>query len=167
MGVEVRAGRAADLPALTEIYNHYVVGTHVTFDLEPFSVGDRRRRWFDHYADTGRHRLLVAVEPGRVLGYATSSRFRDKPAYQPSVESTVYCAPDATGRGIGRLLYSALFDALRDEDVHRVFAGVALPNDASLALHRRMGFTDVGTFHEVGRKFGRWWDVMWLERPCR
>jgi len=160
----VRAGRPEDLPALTEIYNHYVKHTHVTFDLEPFTV-DQRREWFSHYDETGRHRLLVAesAEDG-VLGYATSSRFRDKPAYGPSVETTVYCATSAVGQGVGSALYAALFDAVRGEDVHRAYAGVALPNDASLALHRRFGFTEIGTFREVGRKFDKWWDVTWLER---
>ena len=160
----MRAGRSSDLPALTEIYNHYVEHTHVTFDLEPFTV-DQRREWFSHYAETGRHRLLVAESAdGAVLGYATSGRFRDKPAYGPSVETTVYCATSATGHGVGSALYTALFEALRDEDVHRAYAGVALPNDASLALHRRFGFTEIGTFREVGRKFDKWWDVTWLER---
>jgi phosphinothricin acetyltransferase len=164
--VTIRAGRDGDLDALTRIYNHFVNNTHVTFDLEPFTV-EARREWFGHYAPSGRHRLLVAEVPGGdVVGYATSGRFRDKPAYAPSVETTVYCAPEAVGAGVGSALYAALFEALSDEDVHRAYAGVALPNDPSLALHRRFGFTEIGTFHEVGRKFGRWWDVAWLERPC-
>ena len=162
--VAIRPGRADDLAALTAIYNHYVEHTHVTFDLEPFTV-ELRREWFDHYADGGRHRLLVAVEGDEVLGYATSGRFRDKPAYAPSVETTVYCHPDMLGRGVGSALYAGLFDVLRHADVHRAYAGVALPNDASLALHERFGFRAIGTFHEVGRKFGKWWDVTWLERP--
>jgi len=162
--VDVRAGRAEDLPALTRIYNHYVEHTHITFDLQPFSV-DARREWFTHYAETGRHRLLVAESPDEgIVGYATSGRFRDKPAYGPSVETTVYCSPTAIGQGVGSALYSALFAALSGEDVHRAYAGVALPNDASLAFHRRFGFTDIGTFREVGRKFDKWWDVTWLER---
>ncbi|MDX6235036.1 MAG: phosphinothricin acetyltransferase, partial [Nocardioidaceae bacterium] len=163
MGLVVRAGAATDVPALTELYNHYVEHTHVTFDLEPFTV-EQRQSWFAHYAETGRHRLLVATEGDDVVGYATSSRFRDKPAYAPSVEATVYCHPDATGHGIGPALYAELFRRLADEDVHMAYAGVALPNDASLALHRRFGFTEVGTFREVGRKFDRWWDVLWLQR---
>jgi phosphinothricin acetyltransferase len=161
----VRPGAEPDLLALTGIYNHFVEHTHVTFDLQPFTV-DERREWFGHYASSGRHRLLVAESPaGAVVGYATSGRFRDKPAYGPSVETTVYCAPDAVGHGVGSALYAALFEVLRAEDVHRAYAGVALPNAASLALHRRFGFTEIGTFREVGRKFDKWWDVTWLERP--
>jgi phosphinothricin acetyltransferase len=158
----VRAAQPGDLPALTDIYNHYVLTSAVTFDTTPFTV-EARRDWFSHYATTGSHRLLVAADGDDVLGYATSSAFRAKPAYVTSVEATVYLHSAATGRGLGTLLYTALFDALREEDVHRVYAGVALPNEASLALHERMGFHAVGTFVEVGRKFGRYWDVRWFE----
>lgn len=163
-GVTVRTGRRSDLPGLTELYNHYVSETSATFDLEPWTV-EQRASWFDHYAETGRHRLLVAVDGDRVLGYATSSSFRDKAAYRPSVETTIYLDPDATGRGVGSMLYQELFAQLQSEQVHRAYAGVALPNPASIALHRRFGFEDVGTFGEVGRKHGRWWDVHWMQRP--
>ena len=162
--LSVRPGEPSDLPALTAIYNHYVEHTHVTFDTEPFSV-EQRSAWLSHYASTGRHRLLVASVGDEVVGYATSSRFRDKAAYDTSVETTVYVRNGVARRGVGSALYTALFDAIRDEDVHRAFAGIALPNDASMALHRRFGFVEVGTYREVGRKFGRYWDVTWLERP--
>ena len=165
-GVTVRPGSVADLAALTAIYNHYVEHTHITFDLVPFTV-DQRRVWFEHYSSTGPHRLLVATYGGELFGYATSGPFRTKPAYAPSVETTVYCAPSATGRGVGRRLYDELLQQLAGEDVHRAYAGVALPNDASLKLHRSLGFTDVGVFTEVGRKFDRWWDVLWLERAVQ
>jgi phosphinothricin acetyltransferase len=160
---DVRPGLAPDLPALTDIYNHYVRTGHVTFDVEEFTV-EARREWFDHYAPAGPHRLLVAVDGGEVVGYATSSPHRPKPAYATSVETTVYLHPDATGRGLGTLLYQRLFAALDGEDLHRAFAGVALPNSASEALHRRVGFREIGTYGEVGRKFGRYWDVRWFER---
>jgi phosphinothricin acetyltransferase len=160
--LEVRAGRREDLPALTEIYNHYVISSAATFDLVPFSVEDRGG-WFAHYSDTGPHRLLVAVDGEQVCGYATSSRFREKAAYDPSVETTVYCRDESTRRGVGTALYSALFAALRGENVHRAYAGIAQPNEASMALHRRFGFEVVGTFGEVGRKFDAWWDVTWLQ----
>jgi phosphinothricin acetyltransferase len=161
---DVRPGRLGDLPALTDLYNHYVRSSAVTFDVGEFTV-EQRRDWFDHYAPTGPHRLLVAVDGTAVLGYATSSPLRPKPAYATSIETTVYLRADATGRGLGTLLYRRLFDALAGEDLHRAFAGVALPNDASQALHRRLGFTELGTYGEVGRKFGRYWDVRWFERP--
>ena len=166
--VQVRPGVEADLEALTDLYNHYVCETAITFDTVAFSP-EERRPWLLSHPKDGPHRLLVAQErhsgpgAGRVLGYVTSSPFRVKPAYATSVEVSVYCAPDAAGRGIGTLLYKALFEALREEDVHRVYAGVAQPNEASVRLHERFGFRHVGTYHEVGRKFGRYWDVAWYE----
>jgi phosphinothricin acetyltransferase len=109
---------------------------------------------------------MVATGAGAqgILGYATSGPFRPKPAYATSVETTVYVAPDSGRRGIGTLLYKALFEALADEDLHRAYAGVAQPNDASTRLHERFGFRHVGTYREAGRKFGRWWDVAWYEK---
>jgi len=160
----VRAAQPADLPALTDIYNHYVRTSGVTFDTTEFTI-DERQEWYSHYATTGPHRLLVAVEGDEVVGYATSSPFRPKPGYVTSVEMSVYLLPDATGRGLGLLLYRELLAALAAEDLHRAYAGVALPNDASVALHKRVGFRELGTYLEVGRKFGRYWDVCWFERP--
>jgi len=159
----LRPASAADLEALTAIYNHYVATSAATFDLEPFTV-DRRREWFSHYATTGPHRLIVAERDGRVCGYASSSRFRPKGAYATSVETTVYVEASCQGAGVGTALYRALFDALAGEDLHRAYAGVALPNPASVALHQRFGFETIGTYHEVGRKFGRYWSVQWLEK---
>jgi phosphinothricin acetyltransferase len=83
------------------------------------------------------------------------------------VESTVYCRSDAVGRGIGRALYSALFEAIAAEDIHRIVAGISQPNPASVALHQRLGFRQVGVFSNVGRKFGKYWDVAWFERPLK
>jgi L-amino acid N-acyltransferase YncA/phosphoglycolate phosphatase-like HAD superfamily hydrolase len=162
-GVEIRAGRRSELPALTELYNHYISESVATFDVEPWTVA-QRASWFDHYAEAGPHRLLVAMDGDRLLGYATSSLFRPRAAYRPSVETTIYLDPQAAGRGIGSMLYQQLFIDLQAEDVHRAFAGIAMPNPASVALHRRFGFTDIGTFGEVGRKQGRWWDVLWMQR---
>jgi phosphinothricin acetyltransferase len=163
MTVAIRTGTIEDLSAVTDIYNHYVRTTAITFDLEPFTV-EARREWFSHYAETGPHRLLVAVDGDRVLGYATSGKFRDKAAYLPSVEVTIYLAPGAGGRGLGRALYTSLFDAVAGEGLHRAYAGIALPNEASIELHRSFGFTEVGVMTEVGRKFDKWWDVLWMQR---
>jgi phosphinothricin acetyltransferase len=136
----------------------------VTFDVEPFSA-EGRREWFSDYADRGPHRLLVAVVGEAVQGYATSSPFRPRLAYRTSVETSVYCHPGATGRGVGTRLYAGLFEAIAGEGLHRAYAGITVPNEPSLALHRRFGFREIGTFHEVGHKLGRYWDVLWLEKP--
>ena len=162
--ITIRPAVRADLPRLTEIYNHYVVHTPVTFDVEPYTV-ERRETWFSQFAASGRYRLFVAEENGSVVGYAGTTRFRPKAAYETTVETTIYCDQRAIGKGIGLRLYGALFDALQAEDIRRIVAGYTLPNPASAALHERFGFQRVGVFTENGRKFGRYWDVAWNERP--
>jgi phosphinothricin acetyltransferase len=160
----IRPAVRADLARLTEIYNHYVLTSPVTFDLEPLTV-EQRVSWFLEHGDTGRYRLLVADEEGRVVGYATTSRFRDRAAYDTTVEASIYCAPEAVGRGLGSALYRALFAAIAGEDINRIVAGITLPNAVSVALHRSFGFAQVGVFSQNGRKFDRYWDVGWFERP--
>lgn len=162
--ITIRAATRGDLPHLTEIYNHYVVHTPVTFDVEPYTV-ERREAWFSQFATSGRYRLFVAEENGSVVGYAGTTRFRPKAAYDTTVETTIYCDQRAIGKGIGSRLYGALFDALEGEDIRRIVGGYTLPNAASAALHERFGFKRVGIFTENGRKFGRYWDVAWNERP--
>ena len=160
----IRSAQASDLNSLVEIYNHYVAETHVTFDIEPFAVG-ARTQWFTQFADEGPHRLLVADQDGEVRGYACSTQFKPRAAYDTSVETTVYLRPDYTGKGIGRSLYGALIEQLEQETgVHRAYGGVALPNDASIRLHEELGFKQVATYHEVGFKFGKYWDVSWFEK---
>lgn len=163
-GIAIRAATPRDLPELTEIYNYYVIHTPITFDLEPFT-SESRQAWFDAHATDPRHRLFAAEEGGRLVGYASTSHFRQKAAYDTTVEASVYCSPSAVGKGIGGALYQTLFEAIAGEDINRLVAGVTLPNDASIALHRRFGFKPVGTFSSNGRKFGRYWDVAWFERP--
>ncbi|HVM94759.1 MAG TPA: GNAT family N-acetyltransferase [Candidatus Acidoferrales bacterium] len=163
----VRTPQDDDIVALTAIYNHYIVATPITFDLEPLTVEERRRTWFDHYATSGRHRLLVLEKDRDVIGYCSSSTFRPKGAYQTSVEASVYLAPMQVGRGYGAQLYTALFEELRKEDVHRAYAGITLPNDASVALHKRFGFTSVGVYNQVGYKLDKYWDVEWFEKRLR
>jgi phosphinothricin acetyltransferase len=159
----VRAGTAKDLPAINDIYNHYVLHTAITFEVEPVTMA-ARRRWFEQYAARGRHRLLVAADGDEPVGYATSSRYQPRAAYETSVEVSVYLHPDAVGRGIGTRLYAALLEAVAAEDVHRAYGGIAMPNAASVALHERFGFRRAGYFSEQGRKFGRYWDVAVYER---
>jgi phosphinothricin acetyltransferase len=159
----IRAATEADLEAINDIYNHYVAESHCTFDDEQMTI-EARREWFTHYAEHGRHRIFVALDDGRVTGYATSSRFRPKPGYLTSVETSIYLAPEATRRGAGSRLYEELFKSLEGEDLHRAYAGIALPNPESIALHEKFGFKRVALFTEQGRKFGRYWDVAWYEK---
>jgi phosphinothricin acetyltransferase len=163
MDFEIRMAQEKDLPALTDLYNYYIKNTAITFDLELYSV-QQRREWFDHYNTNERHRLLVAVTQNEILGYASSSRFRPKEAYQTSVETSIYLLPDKTGKKVGTALYARLFEELAKADVHRAYAGITVPNPVSFAFHSKFGFQAIATYHEVGRKFGVYHDVRWLEK---
>ena len=162
--INVRPATLDDLPRLTELLNHYIENTHITFDVHPFTP-EQRIGWFHEHSDGKRYRMLVAEDAdSRLLGYAVTGRFRPKPAYETTVEVSIACSPNIVGKGVGTKLYTELFALLSNEDIHRVVAGVAQPNPASNALHHRFGFRAVGTFTEVGRKFGRYWDVTWMEK---
>lgn len=160
---EIRPSLPHDLATITEIYNHYVAHTAATFVPEPCTP-EQRRPWFEQFAPSGPHRLLVAEEEGRVVGYAGSFPLRSDPAFLTSVETSIYLAPDLTRRGLGSRLYGALFAAIAGEDLHRAYAGIALPNPASVALHARFGFREVGVFNEYARKFDRYWSSVWMEK---
>lgn len=159
----IRPGREEDLPGIVGIINHYIETTPITFDVVPFTV-ETRMPWFEQFGAEGRHRLFVAERDGAVVGWSCSGVFRPKPAYATTAETAIYTAPGEGGQGLGTRLYERLFQALRGEDLHRLVAGVTLPNEASLRLHARMGFERIGVFSEVGRKFERYWDVAWHER---
>lgn len=161
--IAIRRAKTADVPVLLDIYNHYVLHTHVTFDITPRTL-DQRLAWFSTFAEDGRHRCFVAARAGTAIGWACSGPFKEKAAYATSVETSVYLAPDETGQGLGRRLYTALFDALSEAGVHRAYGGIAQPNAASTGLHESLGFVRVGTYREVGRKFGRFWDVAVYEK---
>jgi phosphinothricin acetyltransferase len=163
VNVAVEAARPGDLPAILDILNHYVRHDHCTFDTQPWSVADKQD-WFDGFRAEGPHRLLVARRGDQLLGYAHSARWRPKRAYDVTVETTVYVAPDARARGLGRLLLGTLLRQLAGSGALRAVAGVAQPNQASDRLHESLGYQRVGTFHGVGHKFDQDWDVTWFER---
>ena len=158
----VRDATTDDLPAMAAIYDEQVRTSVATFDTEPRGatyLGEK----LAHAG--GSDIVLVAARGGDVLGYAFSGPFRPRPAYDGTKEVSVYLSTKARGLGLGSLLYGALLarlDALAD--VHTQVAVIALPNDASIALHRRHGFTEVGVLREVGRKFDRWVDTTWWQR---
>ncbi|WP_107102675.1 GNAT family N-acetyltransferase [Streptomyces phaeochromogenes] len=161
-GLVVRTGRKDDLPELVRIYNHYVTHSIITFDTQPVTV-ESRLQWFERFSDTGPHRLFVATTGYRVLGCASSSPYRTHPAFDQTVELGVYVDPDARAAGIGSALYRTLIETLRSQPVHVALAGIALPNDASVALHRKFGFTDVGTFAEYATKNGGYISSVWMQ----
>lgn len=163
MMVLIRPVTPADLPALLDIYNYYVIHTPINFDIEPRTL-EQRRAWFSEFSPSGKYQCFAAEEGGRLVGYACSSRFKEKAAYATTIETSIYCAPDCGRRGIGRRLYETLFDTLKGEDIHRAFGGITLPNAGSVGLHEAMGFRRIGTYTEIGRKFGKYWDVALYER---
>jgi phosphinothricin acetyltransferase len=144
------------------IYNHYVATSPCTFDTEPFDL-EARSPWFRQF-DGAPYECLVAVEGSTVAGYACTAPFKPKPAYRSSVEVSVYLDDAYHGRGVGSRLYEDLFAHLETTDIHRAYAGITLPNPGSLALHEKFGFSQAGLFREVGHKFERYWDVVWLEK---
>ena len=161
--VSVRHAERCDLEAITALYNHFVETTAVTFDVGAFTP-EAREPWFAQFAPEGPHQLFIAERDGALAGYAGAMPFKAKKAYSTSVETTIYVSPDMAGLGVGKALYEALFLALAGEDLHRAYSGIALPNAASIRFHERFGFREIGTYHEVGRKFGRYHDVKWFEK---
>ncbi|MGI9616441.1 MAG: GNAT family N-acetyltransferase [Acidimicrobiales bacterium] len=157
----LRPATQADVAAMLEIYTPVVLETAISFELEPPSVAEFGARL---EAVTARDPWLVAEIEGRVAGYAYASDFRSRPAYAATRETTVYVADWARGRSVGTRLVLAILDVLTADGVRQVIAGIALPNDGSIALHERLGYTSVGTFEAVGHKFGRWHDLGFWQR---
>lgn len=149
--IDVRHALPSDLPKLTEIYNYYVGHSNSTFDTKAHSL-EQRALWFERYKTIGPHRLLVAIEEKEVVGFACTSRYREHEAFEQTAEVSVYVSPGHRTKGIGTLLYQRLFDEIRDENIHLLVAGVALPNEASINLHKKFGFTEVGVFREYAVK---------------
>jgi len=155
-GVLVRDADPADLPRIAAIYDEQVRTAISTFDLTSPGLGYWEARLASDEA--GDH-LLVAEHDGEVVGYAYSSSYRPRPGYARTREVSVYLDESARGRGVGRQLYAELLGRLRAEGIHQVLAVIALPNDASEALHRSFGFVRAGVLPEVGWKFDRWIDT--------
>src|SRR5688572_30573265 len=166
--VEIRPGTEDDLPRIVEILNHAAANSSATLAERPTTVA-ARRDWFRRFSSTGPYRLFVARRAGVVVGYASSQPFRDHEAFRETVEVSIALDPDSRGRGVGTALYRELFAALAGAAVHVTLAGIVMPNDASVALHRKFGFTEVGTFREYAIKNGRYVSSLWMERlgPAR
>jgi phosphinothricin acetyltransferase len=163
-GVTIRAAVEGDAEALRAIYAPYVEGTAVSFETVVPTVDEfaaRIRKSVSQWA------WLVAEAEGRPAGYAYGSSHRERAAYRWSVETSAYVDRSVQRRGIGRALYLALFDALVARGYCTAFAGMTLPNDASAALHRSVGFEPIGVFRRIGWKFDRWHDVAWMQRTLR
>lgn len=157
----IRPVKKDDAVALVAIYRPYVENTAITFEYEVPSVADFEQR----IAKTvSKYPYLVAEEEGQILGYAYASTYYDRTAYDWSVELSVYLHPDARGKGIGTKLYDQLEAALERQGYLRFLACIALPNDASLALHQKRGYEQVAHFPKIGYKFEQWHDIVWLQK---
>jgi phosphinothricin acetyltransferase len=153
-----------DARVLSAIYAPYVEHTTVSFEETPPTPEEMARRI--EKART-QWQWLVAEVDGVVVGYAYGTQHRERPAYRWSVEVSAYVDAKYHRRGVGRTLYDALFVDLAERGFCNAFAGITLPNEASVALHTRMGFTSIGVFRSIGWKFGRWHDVAWFQRRLR
>jgi phosphinothricin acetyltransferase len=165
--MHIRSAHADDAKAISAIYNPYILNTTISFEEEAVTDAAMAQRIAD--VQGGGLPWLVAERDGKVLGYAYATKWRVRHAYRFSVESSVYLAPEAARQGVGSALYTALLAQLAERGVHLVIGGIALPNDASVALHEKMGYEKVAHFREVGFKFGRWldvgyWQKTWLNR---
>jgi L-amino acid N-acyltransferase len=159
--VQVRPARLVDAGAIREIYNVEVTTSTVTFDLVPRTL-EEQQEWLS--ARSGVHAVLVADLDGEVVGFGSLSAWRDRPAYSTTVEDSVYVRRDRQGLGVGRALLEELVATATAHGFHACMARVVGGHEASIALHRACGFEIVGTEREVGRKFGRWLDVVLMER---
>jgi phosphinothricin acetyltransferase len=159
----IAAATEDDLTVVVEILNHTAATSIATFDTRPVTVAERRD-WFAQFSSAGPYRCLVARQDGEVTGYACSQRYRQHEAFRQTVEVSIALAAGHRGKGTGTSLYRLLFDCLATEPVHVAVAGIAMPNDASVALHRKFGFTDVGVFREYAVKNGRYISSLWMQR---
>jgi len=160
----IRLAKLTDAEALLAIYAYYVENTAATFETEVPSArefGARIEQICKGYP------CLAYEAGGEVLGYAYASRSRERAAYRYNADVSVYVRRDVVGQGIGAALYGGLFARLCDKEVYTVYAGITLPNEASVALHERYGFTQAGLYRNTGFKLGKWHDVVWMEKTLR
>ncbi len=158
----IRSAADSDASGITDIYNHYVSKTAFTFEEDEVTDAEMVRRINE--VQTAQLPWLVATRNNSISGYAYATKWRSRPAYRFSVEVTVYVDPGSERLGIGSRLYEELLSELRASGIHAVIGGITLPNEASVALHERLGFSKVAHFKDVGFKFNRWIDVGYWQR---
>lgn len=157
----IRPIETKDLPRVCEIYNHFVLTTHASFETEPVSVEEMERRMQEY---TSNYPWLVYEENGEVLGFCYASKWKPRHAYRFTSEVTIYLDKDHLGKGIGRKLYKELFAQLKDMGIHSMIATIALPNQKSQALHESLGFNQVAHFKDMGFKLEKWIDVGYWQK---
>jgi phosphinothricin acetyltransferase len=157
----IRPAGESDLPAILEIYNDIIARTTAVYDYAPHTLA-MRREWFLGL-QSWRLPVLAAVDAERLIGFGSLAPFRKWGAYKYSVESSIYVAADRRGQGIGAQLLAPLIDAARQRQMHTIIAGIDAQNDASIRLHARFGFREVARFRQVGFKFDRWLDLIFMQ----
>lgn len=161
--MKIRYAKQSDLIRLTEIDNHYITNSNSTFYVKPRKP-EERQTWLDCYKEHGPYRMLVCEDNGVVQGCASSNRYRDHFAFVHTIETSIYLAPEARSKGVGTALYTELFYLLKNEPLHLAVAGIALPNEASIALHKKFGFEEVGVFKEYAIKNGQYISSIWMQK---
>jgi L-amino acid N-acyltransferase len=157
----IRLATEADLPAINDIYNYYVHRSTCTYQMEPETL-EARRAWFRAHPPE-KYPVTVAEFEGQVIGWGSLSKFRDRAAYDPTVEASVYIHHDHHRRGLGRLLLLDLIDRARAAGFHSLIGGASAEQTASIKLQESLGFTHIGRFKQVGYKFGQWLDVVFMQ----
>ena len=159
--VTLRDAVEADLPQLLEIYNDVILTTTAVYSEKPHTL-EMRQAWFNERKESG-FPVIVAEQEGEIAGFATYGHFRVWPCYRFTVEHSVYVQKDKRGQGISKVLLNEIIDHARKAGKHALIAGIDSENDISLKLHQQYGFTQVGRFKQVGYKFDRWLDLIFLE----
>ncbi|MFZ4058375.1 MAG: GNAT family N-acetyltransferase [Ferruginibacter sp.] len=160
--IEIRQATANDLPAMLEIYNHIILTTTAVYDYEPHTL-EMRNKWFKEKQEK-QFPVFVAVKNDTIVGFSSYGTFRAWEGFKFTVENSIYVAPDYRGQGIGKLLLPPLIEAASKQGIHAIVAGIDATNLTSIALHEKYGFKEVACFKEVGYKFDRWLDLVFMER---
>lgn len=160
--MNIRPATFDDLPGILEIYNEAVLTTTATYDVEPRTL-EHRIAWFEDHARTGHPVFVAADATGRIVGWSALNSFRDRAGYRFTTENSVYVAADHRGRGIGKLLMPPLIASAHAMGMHAILAGIDGENEASIRLHAKFGFVEVARLKQVGFKFNRWLDVIYME----
>ena len=164
MNITIRPATSDDAGEIISIYAPYIRDTCITFETEVPTIMEFAAR-MENIINS--YPYLICEANGCTAGYAYASKFHARAAYRYSAEASVYVSPEFHGKGIGKALYTRLLELLKEQGIYTVYAGVTLPNEKSVSLHKALGFTEVGIYHNAGYKLGKWLDVMWLEKPLR
>lgn len=160
--VQIREAVLDDIPSILEIVNHYIAHDTCIYDIEPRAI-DFQIAWFEIQMNLG-NPVLVAEENSKLLGFASYAQFRPKVGYKFSMEHSVYLHPSEKGRGIGKLLLLSLINKAKQQNIHALIGGIDATNIDSIEFHKKLGFEVVGKMNEVGYKFNKWLDLVWMQK---